>query len=277
MGFGRSADGVHWTALPPARLVWPPGTVVSPGCFEIGGVAPLRSNSTSVRRWYASVCRAHQELPATIGDKVGCFTFVGDAPGGPYTLARGNAAILGYGQHGHDPEYAYYHRFFHAPGGVVLTNYQVYDSAHWKHDPGVRVYLSALKRLDVDPHDGTLRMVWWAANDRLKVPATRKQHGLQRRRPVQEQLDGAQSPLLPVLLLELDSLHGSIVEGNVGWDGSGGLCFAYPGGARRLRSPRRPAAGLRSPPPPRRRPLARVTMNRCVHLSLLNHFRRTGS
>jgi hypothetical protein len=77
-------------------------------------------------RRYASVCMSHQELPAAIGGKVGCFTFVAAEPGGPYALARTNSAIIGSGQRGHSPEYTYYHRFFHGPDGVLLTHYQQY-------------------------------------------------------------------------------------------------------------------------------------------------------
>ena len=48
---------------------------------------------------------------------------------------------------------------------------QVYDRAHWKHEPA-RVYLAPLKLLILDPVDGALRMMWWPANNGLKVPAS---------------------------------------------------------------------------------------------------------
>jgi hypothetical protein len=83
MGFGSSADGVHWKALPPALLTWPARTDVGAAGFEIGGAAPM-VGADGVRRWYASACMAHQELPAAIGGRVGCFSFVAAEPGGSH-------------------------------------------------------------------------------------------------------------------------------------------------------------------------------------------------
>jgi hypothetical protein len=205
MGFGSSSDGVHWVALPPAILTWPPSTNVTAAGFEIGGVAPLLTRN-GTRRWFASVCMSHQELPAAIDGKVGCFSFVADFPGGPYTIVAQNAAIMGYRQSGHDPEYAYYHRFFHGPNGVLLTNYQVYDKAHWKREIGVTVYMSALKQLTLGPDDDVLRMMWWPDHERLKVPPGR---------PVHE------------AVWRINADAGSIVEGRVIWGSSGGVCFPY--------------------------------------------------
>ena len=207
MGYGKSVDGVHWLALPPAILTWPSNTSVGAAGFEIGGVAPITA-ADGVRRWYAAVCMSHQELPAAIGGRVGCFTFVAAAPGGPYTLAPRNSAIIGSCQYGHSPEYTYYHRFFHAPDGV-LTHYQQYDKAHWKREPGTHCYMSPFKRMVVDPVDNTLRMAWWAANDALKIAP-------------------AAAHVLGTTRLELRSIRGTIVEGSVRWgDTLGGFCFPY--------------------------------------------------
>ena len=210
MGFGTSADGVHWKARAPAILTWPSATNVTAGGFEIGGVAPITS-SGGQRRWYASVCMSHQELPAAIDGRVGCFTFVAAQPGGPYTIAAKNAAILGYGQRGRDPEYAYYHRFLHARG-ELLTHYQVYDKAHWKREHGVTCYLTPLKRMVVDEQDGALRMMYWNTNEALKAP-----------------------PAMPVERgrLTIESGSGGIVEGTVVWGEEGGLCFPYSDGGPR--------------------------------------------
>ena len=86
----------------------------------------------------------------------------------------------------------------------------------------MRVYLSVLKQLRVDA-EGTLRMVWWAANEKLKLHT----------------LGGALKSTDSTLWLNVDS--GAIVEGNVTWGGGGsdsggditggGLCFTY-GGSR---------------------------------------------
>ena len=75
MGFGTSKDGLHWTALPPAVLTWPSDAGVTAAGFEIGGVAPI-TLSNGTRRWYASVCMAHQELPAAIAGKVSRITTI---------------------------------------------------------------------------------------------------------------------------------------------------------------------------------------------------------
>ena len=109
-----------------------------------------------------------------------------------------------------------HHRFFHAPRGVLLTHYQVYDQAHWKREPGVTVYLSVLKRLAVDPEDGALRMLWWEANEALKSPTPRPIAGGR---------------------MALDARSGSIVEGSITWGAEGGVCFPYTGGVRSVLRP----------------------------------------
>ena len=114
-GFGTSTDGVHWVARPPANLQSGgnlKANITAHG-FEIGGVAPLLDPVTNQTKWYAFACLAHQELPAAIEGRVGCFTFVADNPSGPYELASRNYAFLAYGQRGNDPEYAYYTRYYY--------------------------------------------------------------------------------------------------------------------------------------------------------------------
>jgi hypothetical protein len=154
--------------------------------------------------------------------KIGCFTFVSTSPGGPYHLARKNWGLMVFNQRGHDPEYAYYNRFFHNGEAEVLTNYQVYDGPHWhdphKHDPHYnhtekqRVYLAPLKKLIVDPDDGvTLRMVWWPPNEKLKRALSISAV--------------AAPPESATMHLSADS--GAIVEGKVRWGDEGGLCFPY--------------------------------------------------
>ena len=51
MGFGKSADGLHWEALPPAILTWPNNADVTAAGFEIGGVVPIVTGGE--RRWCA--------------------------------------------------------------------------------------------------------------------------------------------------------------------------------------------------------------------------------
>lgn len=139
--------------------------------------------------------------------------------------------------------------------GVLLVNYQVYNRAHWKHEPGVRAYMSTLKKLVLDQDDGTLRMVWWPANDRLKNASSCSNHSsipvtytatagnrvhAQRNAATDVRTTAAALPrdvslnggsttataILPVAL-QLDGQKGSIVEGNVVWGSSGGFCFPY--------------------------------------------------
>ena len=71
--------------------------------------------------------------------------------------------------------------------------------------------MSPLKRLAVDPRDGTLRMLWWDANNALKInPATAHHPG--------------------TTSLQLGAIRGAIVEGDVRWgEAWGGLCFPYAG------------------------------------------------
>ena len=65
---------------------------VTAGGWEIGGVARMVGGPSNRTRFYAFVCMSHQELPAAIDGRVGCFTFVADEPGGPYDLAGTNWA-----------------------------------------------------------------------------------------------------------------------------------------------------------------------------------------
>ena len=236
MGFGSSADGVHWEALPPAALQSSRAgaNITAPG-FEIGGVAPLVNPATNQTDWYAFVCMAHQELPAAIDGRVGCFTFVSRInPGGPYELARRNYALLAYRQLGTDPEYAYYVRYYHgtdeAGDPVLLANYQVYDRAHWKHEQGIRAYMSPLKKVVLDPDDGALQLVWWQDNDKLKNATSftdwsrdsDEEGSTDRRRGA----GGAGG-----IVVRLDEGRGSVVEGTVTWGAPGGFCFPYRGAA----------------------------------------------
>ena len=76
---------------------------------------------------------------------------VGDSPQGPFWGQKKNHNIFGGS--------IYFPRFFHtAPEGPLMNHFYT----------GGRVYAAPLKAVEIDS-EGTLRLVWWRGNDKLKA------------------------------------------------------------------------------------------------------------
>ncbi|MCR4414680.1 MAG: hypothetical protein NUV77_19875 [Thermoguttaceae bacterium] len=151
-GFGQSADGVRWEALPPPEL----RGIAEHG--EVGAVEPMAG------RYYM--------LWGTQGKMI---TLVADRPEGPFAPARKNLDVLA----GH----TYFARFFPHPDGMLINHHAIAR----RTAPGElgTVYFGLLKRAVVDA-EGTLRLAWWPGNNALKhrpievvlAPASASQTGL---------------------------------------------------------------------------------------------------
>lgn len=92
-GFGRSADGVHWQALPPPK-------VRGVGGGEVGAIARIGD------RYYMM-----------FGHFPTMRTLVADRPEGPFRLAAGNPVLL--------DKHTYFSRFVHSPDGLLVCHHSI--------------------------------------------------------------------------------------------------------------------------------------------------------
>jgi hypothetical protein len=81
-------------------------------------------------------------------------TLVADRPEGPFEPAKANLRLLA----GH----TYFSRFFPSPDGLLVNHHSIARSG--------MVYFAPLKATQVDA-EGTLRLVWWRGNEKLKHTA----------------------------------------------------------------------------------------------------------
>lgn len=142
VGFGKSTDGLNWTALPPP---------VVEDCFD---GREIESGSVTLHN---GVCYM----------LVGCYSGCSDvvimtAPGpeGPFFKQRRSASIFANQERMH----GYFARFFDSPEGT-LVNFHVLlrEENAWQRP---YTYLAPLKLVDFD-EEGILRLRWWHGNDRL--------------------------------------------------------------------------------------------------------------
>ena len=152
LGFGESLDGVAWQTLEPAAVSgfrYPP---------EAGAIHRWRTE------FYAIVSGQDQDITF---DKDAYIvrglmtTVVGSSPSGPFHPASKNPSLL-------VGNASYFCRFFSTPYGVLVNHHT------WEIDEGQlqrvstgHVYMAPLKRAVWD-EAGTLRLMWWEGNDRIK-------------------------------------------------------------------------------------------------------------
>lgn len=138
IGFGVSSDGIHWQALPPAK--------VSPDADESGAMVELKGTLHAMFGHFGN------ERPA------GMHAYVADGKDGPFRLAKANSQLL-------QAWHTYFSRYFTTPDGVLINHHSM-DGA--KNDRGRPItYLAPLKELVVDG-EGVQRWIWWPGNERLK-------------------------------------------------------------------------------------------------------------
>ncbi len=147
-GFGESADGITWCALPSPRIDW--GDVTPMPVVESGAVAAING------RFY-TMLGTYQPYGAYAS---GMFTFVAEAPSGPFTPVKPNYALLA------SPLgrwHTYFARFFPRNGELLVNHHAIaYDG---------EVVMAPLKRAIVD-EAGALRLMWWHGNDVVKRDET---------------------------------------------------------------------------------------------------------
>jgi len=136
IGFGWSADGVHWQSLPPP-------------VFE----PPLEANLCE----HGGVARVGDRYYHMVGVNGNMTTYVADRVQGPLRRAGINPVLLG----NEGAWQTYFTRFFHAPDGLLVNHHSI------GHNWGT-VHFGLLKRAVIDTA-GTLRLGWWEGYDRLKV------------------------------------------------------------------------------------------------------------
>jgi len=116
-------------------------------------------------------------------------TLVADRPEGPFHAAKKNLRLLS----GH----TYFSRFFPTPDGVLVNHHSIARNG--------QVYFAPLKSTVIDG-DGTLRLGWWKANEKMK----------HERVEVKMPLVGT-SDRAPIAMLEhtFDFKNGVILEGSL--------------------------------------------------------------
>ncbi|MCY2929044.1 MAG: hypothetical protein NTV86_06030 [Planctomycetota bacterium] len=129
-GFGQSADGLTWEALPP------PAVEGAPALGEVGAVTVFGG------RYYM--------LYGTGGSYI-MLTLIADRPEGPFGPAKKNFQL----HSGH----TYFCRFIDTPDGTLINHHAMARDG--------QVYGAPFKRAHVDA-EGTLRMTWWPGNEKLK-------------------------------------------------------------------------------------------------------------
>jgi hypothetical protein len=137
-GFGVTEDGVSWTALESPRMEPPIGA-------ELGAVEYIPFNNGSGGAYFALLGYG---WPRTM------LTYASPTPAGPFVRAIRNVNVINGS--------CYYARFFRGPQMEPLVTHQTWTNK------GTHVsYISPFKLAALDDA-GTLRLKWWAGNERLK-------------------------------------------------------------------------------------------------------------
>lgn len=138
IGFGISADGVHWQALPPAE--------VQPDADESGAMVNINGTIHAMFGHFGAALKA------------GMYAYQADSFNGPYRVAKKNAFLLRAWQ-------TYFSRYFETPDGV-LVNHHSMDGC--RNSAGRMItYLAPFKKLVID-EEGIQRWMWWPGNEKLK-------------------------------------------------------------------------------------------------------------
>ena len=173
-GFASSSDGLNWTAEPPARIVFD-------AQHNRNGNLPLENGgcawAAAAQRWVCLL--GFRGTWANIDGHQGMAAFSSPSPGGPYTIAKHNALFMAY----QNPAAwstgtnapTYFARFWtrydtedpSSPPELLV----VHMSYTGKIDDSSEnvIYLAPLKQAQVDV-DGSMRLVWWKGNERMKGP-----------------------------------------------------------------------------------------------------------
>lgn len=144
-GFGISEDGLHWQALEPPVIEWDGEPCMR--FIEVGGVERFGNQYFAMLGDYAS-------------DHCGMFTFIANAPQGPYRLAPKNFDLL----RNRSRMHVYFSRFFQGPEGILVNHHAIAEGA--LGEPDLVVYNAPFKRAIVE--EGTLYLKWWEPNEKIK-------------------------------------------------------------------------------------------------------------
>jgi hypothetical protein len=168
---GQSDDGLRWSAAAPPQLDW-------------------RNHKPARECELGDVDKIGERYYAMLGVGGTMRTFVADAPDGPFAAATRNFVLL----QGH----GYFTRFVRSPEALLVVHHSI---SHQRHLRKMLNYTAPLKRAVVDGQ-GTLRLMWWAGNEKLKGEAI----------PVPAPT-GAEAGKPAILPARFDAARGFIVEG----------------------------------------------------------------
>lgn len=170
VGHMGSVDGVNWTALPPATVTdWGSHTLTG-GPMEQGGCAYAVVN----QKWYC--LNGFRGNWAAVDRTRGMAVFVSDKPGGPYQIVDKNPLVMSYRSCAYMPAncdaVTYFMRFwlrYDVPDPSSPPELLVVHQSYTVHDQ--MTYLAPLKHAVVDTDD-TMRLQWWAGNEKMKGTPT---------------------------------------------------------------------------------------------------------
>lgn len=149
MGFGITEDGWNWQALP-SPLMDPPTVHWS----EVGAVEYVPFSTTDGKQAGAAGAGAYYAmLGGNHNEQADMITYSAASPKGPFKAATKNYVLLP------QVKSCYFSRFFRNDGELLVT--------HQSFSHEGRTYVAPFKAVEAD-EKGTLRLKWWAANQRLQ-------------------------------------------------------------------------------------------------------------
>lgn len=133
IGFGRTEDGIHWKAIKPPQVI--------PDADEAGAIIRIGD------RYYCMFGRYG----------TGMVSYYAEQIEGPYLECKKNSVVLS--------NYTYFSRFIQT-GEEILVNHHAITRFRNRHGRPI-CYFAPLKKALVD-EDGSLWLIYWQANDKLK-------------------------------------------------------------------------------------------------------------
>ena len=145
-GFGKTTDGVHWTALPAPQVDWGIFSETRPSHCEVGDVKAVNG------RYYAML---NHSLQNNRGSRM--IQLIADRPEGPFVAAERNTAIIEGDVH--------FARFFQSPSGLLVVQHSM--TKEKRTTGGWACYATPMKRAVIDD-EGIMRLGYWEGNEAMK-------------------------------------------------------------------------------------------------------------
>ena len=153
VGRVESEDGLHWHAVSPPVIDWGDWPQMYVG--EVGAIEKIGDRYYLMLGYGESKLGDRQVLTSQAGRKFCMYSFVADAPEGPFIPDKQAYRLLA-------SNGTYFSRFYPTPDGMLVNHHSIEKCGE---DP--RVWMAPLKRAVVDTA-GHLRLGYWTGNDRVK-------------------------------------------------------------------------------------------------------------